>query len=141
MTKKPTDLQPWLDYFKMLQTYERNGYLEVMPDKHEAFVTQAALLTLLGTDETTLVEDLADQQRMLTTTTDFLQRIRCYAGFKSQQGEQYLSENFALHIVKDEPPHDMLNTILLTKKQDWLRREKEHIDVISYTEEKKSNAL
>jgi hypothetical protein len=131
MTKKRKDLQPWLDHFKMLQTYERSGYLEVMPDKHEAFVTQTALLTLLGADETTLAEYLSDQ-RMLTATTDFLQRIRGYAGFKSQEGGQYLAANFALHIVKDVQPHDPVCTLLLTKKRDWLRREKEHIEVIGY---------
>ena len=36
-------LQPWLDYFDMLHTYEQKGYLEVKPDKHEAFITRAAL--------------------------------------------------------------------------------------------------
>lgn len=138
---KHKDLQPLLDYFKLLQTYERNGYLEVMPDKHEAFVTQAAFLTLAGVNEATLAKDLADQQRMSTATSDLLKHIRTYAGFRSQQGKQYLAGNFALHIVKDSQPHDLLNTILLTKKLDWLKREKEHIDVISYTEEKKGNAL
>jgi len=134
MDNRTTDLQPWLDYFKLLQTYERNGYLEVMPDKHEAFVTQAALLTLLGTDETTLAEDLADRQQMLTATTDFLLRIRGYAGFKSREGEQYLKSNFALHIVKDNPPHDLLSTVLLTQKPGWFGRRKEHVEVISYAD-------
>lgn len=119
---KNKDLQPWLDYFAMLQTYEEKGYLEVKPDRREAFVTLAALLTLLGMDEAALAESLADQQRLTAAATDFLQRIRGYAGFRSQLGEEYLGENFALHIVKDEEPHDLLCTVLLTKEK--------HVEVV-----------
>lgn len=134
MTKKHKDLQPWLDYFGMLQTYQQKGFLELRPEKHEAFITLPALLTLTpgGDDPTALPQE---------AIPDTASRIRAYAAFCSQHGDGYLSHPFALHIVKDEPPHDMLNTILLTKKKGWLRREKEHIEVISYTEEKTSNAL
>ena len=114
---KNKDLQPWLDYFAMLRTFELKGFLEVKPDRHEAFVTQAALLVLLGLDESELAESLADQQRLTAAATDFLQRIRGYAGFKSLKGEVYLEANFALHIVKDDQPHDLLCTILLTKEK------------------------
>lgn len=127
---KQKNLQPWLDYFRMLQTYEQKGFLEVQADKHEAYITRAALLTLLGTDETTLAD-----QRMLTTITDFLLRIRGYAGFKSQKGEQYISANFALHMVSEDATHAPLCTILLSTKHNRLGRESNHIDVISYTEE------
>ncbi len=47
MTKKKTNLQPWLDYFKMLQRYEAKGFLEVKSQEHEAYITRAALLTLV----------------------------------------------------------------------------------------------
>lgn len=135
MRKKHQDLQPWLDYFAILQTYEEKGYLEVTADRHEAFVTQAALLTLLGMDETASIEDITVRRRLTTAASDFLQRIRGYAGFRSQKGEQYLNENFALHIVKDDTPHDLICTILLTTRRNWLRRKKEHIEVISYKED------
>ena len=135
MRKKYQDLQPWLDYFAMLQTYEEEGYLEVAADRHEAFVTQAALLTLLGMDETASVKDITVRRRLITAASDFLQRIRGYAGFRSQKGKQYLNENFALHIVKDDTPHDLLCTILQERKCSWLGRKKERIEVISYKED------
>ena len=47
MTKKHKNLQPWLDYFDMLHTYEQKGYLQMEPQKHETYVTRAALLTLV----------------------------------------------------------------------------------------------
>ena len=128
---KNKDLQPWLDYFAMLRTYELKGFLEVKTDRREAFVTRAALLTLLGMDETALAENLAGLQ-MAESAADLLQRIRGYAGFRSQLGEEYLGENFALHIVKDEEPHDLLCTFLLAKKRNWLGRKQDHIEVVGY---------
>ena len=119
---KNKDLQPWLDYFAMLRTFELKGFLEVKPDSHEAFVTQAALLVLLGMDEAALAEYLADQKWLTAAATDLLQRIRGYAGFKSLQGKVYLEANFALHIVKDDQPHDLLCTILLTNEK--------HVEVV-----------
>ena len=47
---KHQDLQPWLDYFKMLQQYEAKGFLEIKPQEHEAYITRAALLTLIPED-------------------------------------------------------------------------------------------
>ncbi len=137
--KNNKDLQPWLDYFKLLQKYEEKGYLEVMADKHEAYVTRAAFLLLLGLDETSIAktaEQPTPQTVQLSDIADLLQRIRVYAGFRSQQGEQYLDVNFALHVVKDDVPHDLLCTFLLTKKRNWLGRKKEHVEIISYGEVK-----
>lgn len=120
---KNKDLQPWLDYFAMLRTYELKGFLEVKPDRREAFVTRAALLTLLGMDEAELAEGLADQKWLAkSAVARFVRHIRGYAGFRSQQGAQYLDGSFALHIVKDEQPHDLLCTVLLTKEK--------HVEVV-----------
>lgn len=127
--KKNKDLQPWLDYFDLLHNYEQRGLLELQVDKHECYVTQPALHAMSEGD------DPAEQLRS-GAIADTLRRLRAYAAFCAQQGEQYLASNFALHIVKDEPPHDLLFTLLLTKKRNWLRREKEHIEVISYKDDK-----
>ena len=45
---KYQDLTPWLDYLDMLQWYEQEGFLQMNPKEHEAYITRAALLTLLG---------------------------------------------------------------------------------------------
>lgn len=127
-------MQPWLDYFAMLQTFERKGLLEVKADRREAYATQAALLVLLGMDGATLVEDLSDWRRLAYASAGLLRRLRGYAGFRSQEGARYLKGGFALHVVKDEPPHDLLCTLLLSSRRRWWRlwKEEEDIDVIDY---------
>lgn len=122
---KHKNLQPWIDYFQMLRTYEEKSYLEIQPEKHEAYVTRAALLTLAPGD--VLTENIGDG-----SLADTIRRIRAYAAFKAMQGENYLSENFALHVVKEKPPHDLLSTIVLTPKRHWWQRDK--IEVIDYRE-------
>ena len=135
MRKRHQDLQPWLDYFKMLQTYEDKGYLEVKPEKHEAYITRAALLTLVPEalpDGPTLPQD-----KVVSGTTPIigaLQRIRAYAGWKSQQGGGYPKRPFALHAVSEDEPHDLLSTVLLTRRRVWWKpwSTAEHIEVITY---------
>ena len=125
--RKTKDLQPWLDYFKMLQTYEVKGFLEVKPDKHEAYITQPALFTLIP-------EDILAQKTDKGLVADVARRIRAYAGWKSQQGESYLYENFALHVVNDTEPHDLISTLLLKKPRQWFRHWHwmDKVEVISY---------
>lgn len=129
MSKKK-DLQPWLDYFAMLHTYEKKGYLEVVADKHEVFVTRAALMTLLGITPDGAVNpaDLAAQ------AAGFLRRVRAYAAWKSLTGSAYISWNFALHIVEDDHPHDGICTMLLSRRRRWQRLwfMGDSIEVISY---------
>ena len=115
------DLQPWLDYFEMLQSYEQNGYMEVMPFKHETYITLSTIHALTPGEHP---QEQIKDERLLDTFT----RIRTYAGFKAQEGMDYLSKPFAFHIVKDEAPHDLLYTLLLTKKYS-----KEKIEIIEYT--------
>lgn len=112
MSKKQKDLQPWLDYFQMLHTYEEKGFLYIKQDEREAYITRAALMTLVPGDVLAKKTDkgiLADTAR----------RIRAYAAFKAQQGEACLRENFALHIVKEDEPHDLLHTIVLSIRRPW----------------------
>lgn len=124
LTRKHKDLQPWIDYFRMLQTYEQKGFLEVLADKHEAYITQPALHALS-------TEDVQPSSKQIVTTA---RRIRNYAAWKSQHGGDYLSFSFALHVVRDEHPHDLLYTILLTIRRRWrsLWFRAEHVEVLTY---------
>ncbi len=132
MKKKHKDLQPWLDYFGMLQTYKQRGFLELLPEKHEAFITLPALLTMTpgGDSPTTLPPE---------AIPDTVRHIRAYAAFCAQQGDGYLTWPFALHVVQDEPPHDLLRTILLSPTRSWrtLWRTREKVEVIDYGSEKR----
>lgn len=126
---KRKSLQPCLDFFEMLHTYEQKGYLEVKPEKHEAYITRAALYTLSPTPA--LLEGAGDAAD--TRVLDTARRIRGYAGWRQQEGPGYTAEPFALHIVKEEPPHDVLCTILLTRKRNWLGIRRERVEVINYS--------
>jgi len=157
MAKKRTNLQPWLDYFKMLQQYEAKGFLEVKPQEHEAYITRAALLTLSPTPALPEGEVDAANGKALHDT---LSRLRAYAAYRwaPAVGQQhpadmndpaaplpaipeaeltaYLSQPFAVHIVKEEYPHDLLLTLLLTQKRSWRTawRTVDTIEAIDYTE-------
>lgn len=122
------NLQPFLDYFKMLQTYEQQGYLETSPEKHEAYITMPAFMTLLQITSS----DIVQLQRI---PLDALYNIRAYAAWKSQTGTDYLSWNFALHIVGADAPHDIVITLLMTRKRKWYRlwRKTDCVETISYT--------
>lgn len=131
MKAKKKNLQPWLDYFEMLQTYETKGLLEMKPDKHEAYITEPALFAL------TKAKDLMDAwQRALAAceTPIVLRRIRTYAGWKSLHDDGYLSRPFALHVVRDEEPHDLLYTIVITSRRRWWKLWMWHdsIEIIEY---------
>ena len=159
MTKKKTNLQPWLDYFKMLQQYEQKGFLEIKPQEHEAYITRAALLTLANIDAVDIqpvISSLSDEKLI-----DLISILRAYAAYRSAPaiGQQhpadmndpaaplpaipeaeltaYLSQPFAVHIVKEDYPHDLLLTLLLQQKRSWYGRMKDVIEVIDYNERKK----
>ena len=126
MSKKKVDLQPWLEYFEMLQMYEFKGLLEMAVDKHEAFVTVPALHAMSPGD---------NPMEQLTQAIPYTLRcIRTYAGYKSQQGRGYIDEPFALHVVKDEKPHDLLYTLLLSRRRRWWWpfSKADHIETITY---------
>jgi len=131
---KTTDLQPWLDYFDMLRTYEQKGYLEVMPDKHEAYVTHPTIFTLAGAD---VYKRLQTAKAVFETAL----RIRAYAAWRSQEGQPYLEKNFAIHIVESEHPHDLIHTLLLTRSRRWWKfwRKTDSVEVISYKKKKQSH--
>ena len=125
---KRKSLQPWLEYFDMLHTYEQKGYLEVKPEKHEAYITRAALFTLSPTPALPEGEGVAADTRVLDTA----RRLRTYAAYSSASDADYDKYAFALHVVKEEPPHDVLCTLLLTRKRNWLGIRLERVEVINY---------
>lgn len=130
---KRKSLQPWLDFFELLHTYEENGLLEVKPEKHEAYITTTALASLEGSRSGV---DFGDN---VTCGFDAVvvaaRRIRAYAGWKSQQGKSYLNWHFALHVVLAKIPHDLIYTLLLTRKRHWWWpfSKLEHAEVVSYS--------
>lgn len=108
MSKKTVDLQPWLDYFEMLQAYEQKGFLEVNPSRNEAYVTNTALFAMSD-----------DGSPRALAVADTVRRLRAYAGWRSMQGKVYLEQPFAVHIVKDDEPHDLVFTLLVTRRRRW----------------------
>ena len=173
MAKKRTNLQPWLDYFKMLQQYEQKGFLEIKPQEHEAYATRAALLTLVPEADGTVTDPAPNPAPTgvgSATPSDaeliaLLTRLRAYAAYRwaPAVGQQhpadmndltaplpvipkaeltvYLSQPFAVHVVKEDYPHDLLLTLLLQQKRSWRTawRTIDTIEVIDYTEKAKSD--
>ena len=128
------DLTPWLEYFGMLRKYEDSGQLWTVADKHEAYVTQPALLTLSagGSEVDTSPENEEATKRLLALgSLDIVRRLRAYAGWKSQQGPNYLIQNFAVHVVRDTEPHEPICTLLLSRRR-WPFHKQDHITTIPY---------
>lgn len=135
MRKRHRDLQPWLDYFRMLQAYEEKGFLQTETEKHEAYVTQPALYTLAGCNFSAMeLGHGLDTAHVLTSVGRLVRRLRTYAAWKSRGGTGYDSYAFAVHVVKDDEPHDLLHTIILTTRRVWwkLWMKHDHYEVIAY---------
>jgi len=141
---KYKDLQPWLEYFQMLHTYEAKGYLEVKPADHEAYITEPALISLSPTD---------DPARAADAMPATIVNLRVYAAYHdaaakgaasapseessavSASGDlDYLRAPFALHVVKPDPPYDLLYTILTTRRRSWWKpwSHHDHFELIDY---------
>ena len=122
--KKHKDLQPWLDYFEMLCVYVDSGCLQMSVAKHEAFVTQPGIHAMSeGEDPAKQIED--------GSIINTAHRIFIYAAWLSGEGNGYRNKPFAVHVVKDSEPHDMIYTILFTRVLRFLRWE-EKVEVINY---------
>ena len=83
LTGKWKNLEPWLDYFDMLNTYVKAGYLEVFPSLAEAYITEPALMTLANVDDITLlIEGMRrnGQQLPMAKANDIWKHIRTLAG-------------------------------------------------------------
>lgn len=132
MMARKKNLQPWLDYFGMLHTYEKNGFLEIAPEKHEAYITQPALLTLAGCDTENMKSDILRELRNVNRT---VRRLRTYAAFRSTHGSEYMKRPFALNVVRDGEPHDLMYTIVITTRRRWwnLWMQRDHFDIVTYS--------
>ena len=130
MSKKNNNLQPWLDYFDMLKAYEQKGYLQLEIDRHEAYVTQTALHAMTPGDD-------PQQQLQDGSITDTVRYMQNYAAFRSTQGKAYMEPPFAIHVVRDEPPHDPIYTLVITHRKSWrtLWQWQDNIEVINYQSE------
>ena len=127
MNRKKKDLQPWIDCFKMLAVYEEKGFLQMAHDQHEAYVTQPALHAM--TEGSNPQQQLASGAILHT-----VRNLRAYAAWLSRDGEKYLKQNFAVHVVKPEEPHDLLYTVLLTHCRPWWNGwvKRERVETIRY---------
>ena len=162
---KTKDLQPWLDYFRMLRQHADKGYLLMKPDDHEAYVTQPALYVLAGfsAEQVRLGDLLRDGLRTTRMLADTARHIRQYAAWlaAAQKGlstfdpraaydpdkplpviptaelSAYLAQPFALNVVQPDEPHDPLYTLLIETRRPWwcLWLPHDHIEVITYSEE------
>ena len=122
--KKHKDLQPWLDYFDMLRANVEPGFLQMSVVKHEAFVAQPGIHAMSeGDDPAKQIENGS----LLQTA----HRIFTYAAWLSGEGNGYRHKPFAVHVVKDTEPHDMIYTILFTSAFRVFRW-KEKVEVTNY---------
>lgn len=129
------DLQPWLDYFDMLRTYEQHGFMLIEAGKHEAYVTEPALYTLAGCSFSARELGMGlDVPHIMTQISHLVRRLRSYAAWKSQGGVGYLSYSFAVNVVKDSGRHHPIYTIVLERKRRWWKLWMRHdsFKVITY---------
>lgn len=138
MMARIRNLQPWLDYFRMLQRYEQEGFLQTDAEKHEAYITRAALCTLSADGPVILGKDIEDWEyaarRLMKDIPKAVRRIRSYAAWISREGDGYISHPFALHVVQEDWPHDLLYTVVITSRRRWWKLWMWHdtFDVIRY---------
>lgn len=97
-------------------------------EKHECYVTRAALHAMTPGDDP--VQQMKDGSILETA-----KRLRAYAGTLSgKEADEYFVKPFAVHVVYENYPHDLLYTVLLTKGKHWWQR-RDKIEVIGYAEE------
>lgn len=131
------DLQPWLDYIDGLQRLTRKGYLEMIPNENEAYITRAAFCVITDGYDVFLERkyDEKDMLKNIVAAKATARNINIYAAYLSQEGIDYLVEPFALHIVEERSPHNLLLTILISRFRlwwkPWVKRDK--FKVICYT--------
>lgn len=132
--KKHTNIQPFLEYFRVLQRYEQCGELEIRPDKHEAYIREAALYSLSPVSDDALPDTVGAKEQLLQGVPDTVRRLRTYGAWYACEGEQYLTWPFAVHVVKDSYPHAPICTIIMTQTRQWWRpwRTLDKIETITY---------
>ena len=109
-------------------------HLEMKAEGHEAYVTQAALCALAAGGE----ERITDAARLMSVLAKsvpmILRRLRSYGAWQSREGMDYMNRPFAMNVVKDDRPHDLLYTMVVTIRRRWwkLWMEANVVDVINY---------
>lgn len=130
---KYKNTQALLEYFSMLRSYEENGYLEIQGDKYEAFITRAALYSLVP-ESTREDVDVMTVARSAAAVTRYIAAYRCY-----RRREVLSREPFALHVVDDDAPHELSFTVVQSRRCVWWKLwlgEDECNDFIFYKDEK-----
>lgn len=124
---KATDLTPWFDYFKMCRAYEDKGFLEIHQSEQEAYITVPAIHAISKGDD--IRKQFTDGSIRKT-----VRGIRVYALYKTYGEITDTYRPFALHVVKDTAPHDLLYTLLITFRRCWWWpwRKSERIYVVTY---------
>lgn len=125
----------------MLKEYEKCGYLQMEPAKHEAYITEPALHTITRPQssgyaygEKTEADVNKEKLHFAKHIPETVRRLRTYAGFIAQREANYLKQNFAVHVVQYDEPHDLLYTLLIETRRRWLWPfcKQEYIEVINY---------
>ena len=137
---KTVDLQPFLDYFYVLQTYVEKGLLNIEPEKYDAYITKEAIYSLSpAVDDDGLVSgDKYTRFRIALDVMASVRHIRAFAGYLSQKGKAYLDHDFAVHVVNGEYPYDLQYTVVMTRKRFWWRlwTKTDVFEVIPYSDDK-----
>lgn len=155
---KTNNLQPLIEYFNVLKTYEKKGFLETDPGKHMAYITRAALFTLTDIPPIRAGEGVIAGIKILNTVRYICAYVDCLTantiGFSTfdpnkvydpeasllpipaKQLKSVRSKDFALHVVTEDASHDLLYTLLLTRRRRWWWPfyKKENIYIINYEE-------
>lgn len=105
------DLQPWLDCFTMFDRYRQEGLLEMKPQDNDAYVTQPALFAMTDGDD--------PKEQLVKAMPATLRRLRAYSCFLAQTGAEGLRRPFAVHVVRDEEPRDLLYSFILRRRRRW----------------------
>ena len=130
------NIGPYIElFYDLYPSYVQSGYLEPHPEACEAYITDAALYTLVRSDDSEpspgavsgpTAEYLMHGRISRRTYTRMLveaRRIRGYCDFlNTREGikaEARQPGAFALHVVESKQNHDLLYTILLTRKRWW----------------------
>ena len=137
------NITPWLDYFEMLRTYTRNGFIEVWPQKQEAYITEPALATLAGhaADKGAMAKEILEVALRLRTFSEYINTAK--EAYKQHVRDLEVAEDmtataktlnqasdnlrrlharhntFALHVVEPSAPHDLRYSVLVTRKRRW----------------------
>lgn len=94
------DLSPWLDWFAVLDKYIESGYLEILPEVHEAYITEAALHTLSNTDDILMsietakrngdtIEAICQSKQLWNCIRPTVRRLSVYSDYLHTADEAY----------------------------------------------------